>query len=136
MSRYIRTSLRVAGVAAAGAGVAYVGHHYLTTTSFFLTTAHAESLPSDSRAALKKMQWKGFTELKLQSSEQVNHNVKKLTFALPDDESITGIAPISTSAAIPGFEFDNYLPACSVSSDEAYTRRSLDPGFQTVYSSQ
>ncbi|KIV79216.1 hypothetical protein PV11_06786 [Exophiala sideris] len=96
MSGYLRTSLRVAGVAAAGAGVAYAGHHYLTTTCFFLTTAHAESLPSDSRAALKKMSWKGFTELKLQSTEQVNHNVKKLTFALPDDESVTGLAPITS----------------------------------------
>ena len=62
MSGYLRPSLRVAGVAAAGAGAAYAGHHYLTTTSFFFTTAHAESLPSDSRAALKKMTWKGFTE--------------------------------------------------------------------------
>ncbi|KAK7894942.1 hypothetical protein LTR67_005681 [Exophiala xenobiotica] len=96
MSGYLRPSLRVAGAAAAGAGLAYSGYRYYNTTSFFFTTVHAESLPSDSRAALKKMDWKGFTELKLQSSEMVNHNVKRLTFALPDDESITGISPITS----------------------------------------
>lgn len=97
MSGYLRPSLRVAGAAAAGAALAYSGYRYYNTTSFFFTTVHAESLPSDSRAALKKMEWKGFTELELQSSEMVNHNVKRLTFALPDDESITGISPISMS---------------------------------------
>ena len=112
--------MRAAGVAAAGAGVAYAGHHYLSTTSFFLTTAHAESLPSDSKAALKKMTWKGFTELKLQSTEQVNHNVKKLTFALPDDDSITGLAPISMTITIPFMLPDSHLPTCSISPDQTH----------------
>lgn len=96
MPGYLRPTLKVAGVAAAGAGLAYSGYRHYNSTSFFFTPVHAETLPSDSRAALKKMEWKGFTELKLQSSEMVNHNVKRLTFALPDDESITGISPIST----------------------------------------
>ncbi|EXJ92406.1 hypothetical protein A1O3_00957 [Capronia epimyces CBS 606.96] len=96
MAAYLRPSLKVAGAAAAGASVAYVGHQYWNTTSFFFSTAHAESLPSDSQAALKKVQWKGFTELKLQSAESVNHNVRRLTFALPDDQSITGLPPITS----------------------------------------
>ncbi|KAJ9653839.1 hypothetical protein H2198_007005 [Neophaeococcomyces mojaviensis] len=91
----LRTGFKVASLGAVGAGVAYTGYQYYTTTQFFFVRAHAE-LPSDSKAALKKMEWKGFTELKLQSSEQVNHNVKKLTFALPDDDSITGITPITS----------------------------------------
>jgi len=90
-----RPVLRAAGLAAVGAGVAYTGYSTLKPTSF-LNTAHAESLPSDSQASLNKaMVWKGFTELKLKSAEQVNHNVKKLTFALPDDSSISGLSPIS-----------------------------------------
>ncbi|KIX06253.1 uncharacterized protein Z518_04228 [Rhinocladiella mackenziei CBS 650.93] len=96
MSFYLRSSLRVAGVAAASAGATYTGCHYWNTTSFFFNTAHAESPPSDAKAALKKLEWKGFTELKLEKAEMVNHNVKKLTFALPDDESITGISPITS----------------------------------------
>lgn len=42
------------------------------------------------------MDWKGFTEMKLQSSEQVNHNVKRLTFSLPTETSVTGLAPITS----------------------------------------
>lgn len=89
-----RTTFKVAGVGAVGALAAYQGLQYYNTKVFF--TAHAESVPSDTKAALKKMDWKGFTELKLQSSEQVNHNVKKLTFALPSEDSVTGISPITS----------------------------------------
>jgi len=96
MSAFIRPSLRAAGVTAATAGVGYAGYRYWNTTSFFFTPVHAESPPSDAQAALKKMAWKGFTELKLESAEMVNHNVRKLTFALPDDQSITGVAPITS----------------------------------------
>lgn len=97
MAAYLRPSFKAAGVTAVGAGVAYSGYRYWNTTQFFFNNVHAESLPSDSKAALKKMDWKGFTELKLVSAEEVNHNVKKLTFALPDDETVTGISPISKS---------------------------------------
>ena len=91
----LRASFKVATLGAVGAGVAYSGYqHYNTTHVFF--TAHAESLPSDTKAAIKKVEWKGFTEMKLQSTEQVNHNVKKLTFALPSDDSITGISPVTS----------------------------------------
>lgn len=91
----LRASFRVAGLGAAGAATVYQGYQYYNSTQVFFA-AHAESLPSDSKAALKKMEWKGFTELKLQSAEQVNHNVKRLTFALPTDDSITGISPVTS----------------------------------------
>jgi len=94
MSAYLRPTVRVAGATALGAGLAYTSYRYWNTTHFFFNTVHAESPPSDS-AALKKMEWKGFTELKLLQSEMVNHNVKRLTFALPEEQSVTGISPIS-----------------------------------------
>lgn len=111
----------MAGGAVAGAGVAYAGHRYFNTTSFFFNTVHAESLPSDSQAALKKVQWKGFTELKLESAEMVNHNVRRLTFALPDDQSVTGLPPISRwlcSMTIQTLPWTN--PSCSISTHQAY----------------
>lgn len=97
MSSLLRPSARTAALAAAGAGVMYAGYRYSSSRPSFLEQAHAEAMPSDAKAALKKMPWKGFTELKLESAEMVNHNVKRLTFALPDNETISGIAPISKS---------------------------------------
>jgi len=94
MAAILRPSFRAAALTAAGAGVAYQGYRYYKSTSF-VSTAHADSLPSDAQAALKTMEWKGFTELKLESAEMYNHNVKRLTFALPDDQTVTGNAPIS-----------------------------------------
>lgn len=95
MASFARPALKVAAFTAVGAGVGYSGYKHWQSTHFFFNEVHAESLPSDSKAALKKVDWKGFTELKLVSAEQYNHNVKKLTFALPDDQSITGLSPIS-----------------------------------------
>jgi hypothetical protein len=95
MAAFLRPSARYAGFATVSVAVGYTGSKYYDNSFFHFTQAHAESLPSDSKAALKKVPWKGFTELKLESSEMVNHNVKRLTFALPDEESITGLSPIS-----------------------------------------
>lgn len=96
--------LRVVGAATIGATAGYTASHYWNTTFFQFNNVHAEAPASDTQAGLKKMPWKGFTELKLEKSEMVNHNVKKLTFALPDEQSITGIDPISkyTPTIIPG----------------------------------
>lgn len=83
------------------------------------------------------MDWKGFTELKLEKAEMVNHNVKKLTFALPDDQSITGIAPVSMF-----FHHSHHWPENladmlhSLSFDSPYSRRCFYPGFQTVHPGQ
>jgi cytochrome-b5 reductase len=96
MATMFRPSTRIAGFAVASAAMGYGVSRYSNSTNSWPTTAHAESLPSDSKAALKKLPWKGFTELKLESAEMVNHNVKKLTFLLPDDESITGLAPVKS----------------------------------------
>lgn len=95
MATFIRPGFRTAAFVAAGAGVTYQSYRYINPNFSFFGNVYAESIPSDSRVALKKMEWKGFTELKLESAEMYNHNVKKLTFALPDDQSITGISPIS-----------------------------------------
>lgn len=89
---------RFATLGALGAGTIATTYLVSTANSNYLR-AHAESslsLPSDSKAALKKMDWKGFTEMKLQSSEQVNHNVKRLTFSLPTESSVTGLTPITS----------------------------------------
>lgn len=91
----LRAGFKVATLGAASATVAYTSFQYYNTTNVFWT-AHAESLPSDSKASLKKMEWKGFTEMKLQSAERVNHNVKRLTFALPTEDSVTGISPVTS----------------------------------------
>lgn len=89
--------MRYAGLAAAGVAAGYTATRCYNSERFGFTQAHAESAPSDAKAALKKMKWSGFTELKLESAEMVNHNVKRLTFALPDDETVSGISPISQS---------------------------------------
>lgn len=95
MAAIVRPGFCTAAAAVVGAGATYQGYRYYNSTSF-LSTAHAESLPSDTKAELKKMEWKGFTELKLESAEMYNHNVKRLSFALPDDQTVTGNAPITS----------------------------------------
>lgn len=58
-----------------------------------LSTAYAE----DAKSGPKKIfPGSGFTELKLESAEMVNHNVKKLRFALPDKDAVSGLAPVSS----------------------------------------
>jgi cytochrome-b5 reductase len=96
MANFIRPSLRNTALAIAGAGaLTYQGYRYYSSSTAF-AQAHAESLPSDIKSGLKKMDWKGFVELKLENAEMYNHNVKKLTFALPDDQTVSGLPPIST----------------------------------------
>ena len=112
--------LRAVGVAAVGATAGYAACHYWNTTFFRFSTVHAESPPSDAQAAMKKMAWKGFTELKLEKAEMYNHNVKKLTFALPDDQSITGIAPVSMSLNAEGSK-GQAKRFCSIALDQTYT---------------
>lgn len=91
----LRTGVKVAALGAVGGSMTFAGYKYYQTPNVCFT-AHAESAPSDTKAALKKVEWKGFTEMKLQSSEEVNHNVKKLTFALPSGDSVTGLSPITS----------------------------------------
>ena len=83
--------LRTAGAAVGVSTTAFAAVSYYRNRSI----VHAEPLPSDAQAGLKKMVWSGFTELKLESAEMVNHNVRKLRFALPENQDITGIAPVS-----------------------------------------
>ncbi|KAI0199766.1 oxidoreductase NAD-binding domain-containing protein [Astrocystis sublimbata] len=70
----------VGGVALAGVGIG-VYSRYLTSV------AHA-----DNGAAPKAFGGgPAFLSLKLQSTEEVNHNTKKLRFALPTDEHVSGL---------------------------------------------
>ena len=96
MTTLLRPSARLAAFTVVGATATYGASRYFNKGNNVLTTAYAESLPSDSRAALKKVTWSGFTELKLESAEMVNHNVKRLTFALPEDDSVTGMSPVTS----------------------------------------
>lgn len=86
----LRISSKTAAYAVAGAGVAYSGYRLYSANSL-PRTAYAES-----PASAKKMEWKGFTELKMQSAEMVNHNVKRITFALPDENTVSGISPVTS----------------------------------------
>ena len=85
-----RSTLQKVGIAAAISATAYAGLSRYQKRSI----VHAEQAPSDSQSELKKIAWSGFTELKLESAEMVNHNVKKLRFALPQNQEITGISPV------------------------------------------
>jgi hypothetical protein len=90
MAASLRPSLRTAAFTVAGAGLAYQGYRYYNNGTPFIKNVYAD-MPSSA----KKMEWKGFTELKLESAEMYNHNVRKLTFALPDDQTVSGLSPIS-----------------------------------------
>jgi hypothetical protein len=92
MAASFRPSLRTAALTVTGAGFAYQGYRYCNNGIPFVKEVYAET-----PAGAKKMDWKGFTELKLESAEMYNHNVKKLTFALPDDQTVSGLSPISKS---------------------------------------
>ncbi|RMZ89341.1 hypothetical protein DV736_g3424, partial [Chaetothyriales sp. CBS 134916] len=96
MTTLTRPAARIAGLGAATLVLGYGASRYYDFRILPLATAHAESLPSDAKAALKKLPWKGFTELELESAEIVNHNVKRLTFALPEKDSVTGLAPVTS----------------------------------------
>lgn len=135
MSAYLRPTVKVASATVLGAGLAYTGYRYWNTTHFFFSTAHAESPASDPTAASRKMEWKGFTELKLLQSEMINHNVKRLTFALPDDQTVTGISPISKLDAVLRMlqlQISNLVP--SFSFDKAHSRRCFYSRLPTLYS--
>lgn len=133
-SFFRRPTIRAAAFTAAGAGVAYQGYRHFNPTSGLFGVAHAESIPSDARSALKKMEWKGFTELKLESAEMYNHNVKRLTFALPDDQSITAIAPISKQSKQSAMQSVSSKSLASILTHSTYTRRCLDSCIQTIHS--
>lgn len=93
----VRTAVRTTLFAAAVSYPVYQTYNHYNTNSFnLLRQAHAEQAPSDTQAALAKMPWKGFTELRLHSAEMVNHNVKKLTFILPGAETTTGLSPVTS----------------------------------------
>jgi hypothetical protein len=118
MATFFRPYLRNTALAVAGAGITYQGYRYYSSKNAFLQ-AHAESVPSDIEVGLKRMEWKGFVELKLENAEMYNHNVKKLTFALPDDQTVSGLAPISM--ILWHLEVRRADQACSITPLPAYS---------------
>ncbi|RMD39848.1 hypothetical protein DV735_g5277, partial [Chaetothyriales sp. CBS 134920] len=95
MTTLARPAVRIAGLGATALVLGYGATHYLGREPLGLPTAHAESVSSEAKGP-KKLAWKGFTELKLESAETVNHNVKRLTFSLPDKDAVTGLAPVTS----------------------------------------
>ena len=112
MASISRTYPRLAAV---GLGTTLV----YTATQSYTRPAHAESPRSDSKAALKKVNFSSFTELRCLSSEQYNHNVKKITFALPEN-STSDLPPITsllTQHTPEGSWIPVFRPYTPVSSD-------------------
>lgn len=81
----------VLGAAVVGGGAAYAGYSlHKNSGPSIIRSAYADAPPGPK----KIFPASGFVDLKLESSELVNHNVKKLRFALPDPDAVTGIQPI------------------------------------------
>jgi hypothetical protein len=77
-----------------GGGAAYTGYYSLyKNSSLPIRPAYADAPPPPPRPKTI-FPASGFVDLKLESSEPVNHNVKKLRFALPDADAVTGLQPI------------------------------------------
>ena len=87
----LRTSQVIGAAAVAGgAGASY--YAYRKPGRSFFQEAHA-----DAPAGPKKIfPASGSVEFKLESAEFVNHNVKRLRFALPDGDAVSGLEPISS----------------------------------------
>lgn len=83
----------VLGAALVGGGAAYAGYSlYEKSSMSIIRPAYADAPPGPK----KIFPASGFVDLTLESSEMVNHNVKKLRFALPNKEAVTGMQPICT----------------------------------------
>ncbi|KAI0395280.1 oxidoreductase NAD-binding domain-containing protein [Xylariaceae sp. FL0594] len=75
----------IGGVALAGVGVGIYSR-------YFMNIAHAESGAAVGSQPKAFGSGPAFLSLKLESSEVVNHNTKKLRFALPTDRHVSGLA--------------------------------------------
>lgn len=86
-------------------GIAVAGVSGVLISKFMMASADAEAPPSNGSNTAMKQQQEGiisgkkvfgrpgpvFQSLALQSSEDVNHNTKRLRFKLPGDGDITGL---------------------------------------------
>ena len=92
---FVRQSLRASSVVSAavvGGGAAFAGYSYFNNTPSILRPAYADAPPTT--GPKKVFPAFGFVNFQLHSSEMVNHNVKKLKFKLPDEDTVTGMEPI------------------------------------------
>jgi cytochrome-b5 reductase len=93
--RSLKVSTVVAAAAVVGGGAAYTGYSLYKNSSLLrIRPAYADAPPGPKKIFAAS----GFVDLKLESSEPVNHNVKKLRFALPDADAVTGLQPICNIA--------------------------------------
>lgn len=75
-------------------GLAVVGVSGALISKFIMTTAEAEAPASSDIKETRKIFGRAgpvFTSLALQSSEDVNHNTKRLLFKLPDEAAVSGL---------------------------------------------
>jgi cytochrome-b5 reductase len=81
------------GAAVVGGGTAYAGYSlYKNSSPSIIRSAYADAPPGPK----KIFPASGFVDFRLESSEMVNHNVKRLRFELPDKDAVTGMQPICT----------------------------------------
>ena len=81
-----RPSVWTAATAVVGLGIAASSYNH-----------ESRKIHADSPAGPKTIfPSSGFMTLKLESAEMVNHNVKRLRFALPESDSTTGLGPVSS----------------------------------------
>lgn len=80
-------------------GFAVAGVSGVLISKFLMASADAEAPGADAAVTLKKQEGKKvfgrpgpvFQSLALQSSEDVNHNTKRLRFKLPGDADVSGL---------------------------------------------
>lgn len=94
--RSLKSTSSVLGAALIGGGVAYAGYNYSKNKQLTpFSSAYAES-PDTKTAPPKTFKggFPGFIDLRLESVEVVNHNVKRLRFKLPDENAVSGLSTI------------------------------------------
>lgn len=77
-----------------GSGIgAGIGYYWKVTRESGTTTAPTVKLPSVTTEVKKAFKGgdQGFFDLKLDSVQEINHNTKKLRFALPDADHVSGL---------------------------------------------
>lgn len=104
---YLKTRPALYSAAAVAGAGAYYG-----TRTFLLPTGYAESAASP-----KVFGGFGFTTLRLQEVNVVNHNTKRLVFEFPDPDATSGLSLTCTFARahIPFFFFSRYTKIHSYS---------------------
>ena len=101
--RVIKSSAPLAGAALIGGGLLAASFYNASNTRSPSppTAERTTQPPSQSPKDPKKIFTSGFSfqDLKLESSEVVNHNTKRLRFEFPDKDAVSGLRASCTSPA-------------------------------------